>query len=105
MHSVPTQDVLDEFAGLILPDKRLIDRVRKFVAAAAMSPSESLPDMLQDVASLEAAYRLLSNERVTPQAAATRSKISPVATSLAVTAKSASEFVRFSDVFMPGAPA
>jgi hypothetical protein len=68
MHSAPKQDVLDEFAGLILPDKRLIDRVLKFVAAAAMSPSESLPDMLQDVASLEAAYRLLSNERVTPQA-------------------------------------
>lgn len=68
MHAVPTQDVLDEFAGLILPDKRLVDRVLKFVAAAAMSPSESLPDMLQDVASLEAAYRLLSNERVTPQA-------------------------------------
>lgn len=68
MHSIAMKDVLDEFAGLILPDKRLIDRVLKFVAAAAMRPSECLPDMLQDVASLEAAYRLLSNERVTPQA-------------------------------------
>jgi hypothetical protein len=68
MQPAPKHDVLDEFAGLILPDKRLIDRVLKFVAAAIKAPAESFPDMLEDVASLEAAYRLLSNDRVTPQA-------------------------------------
>src|SRR5436190_20863129 len=64
MAPVPKQDVLGEFAGLILPDKRLVDRVLKFVAAAVKGPSESLPDMLEDVAGLEGAYRLLSNRRV-----------------------------------------
>lgn len=68
MDCAPKQDVLHEFAGLVLPDKRLIDRVLKFVAAAAKAPAESFPDMLEDVASLEAAYRLLSNDRVTADA-------------------------------------
>ena len=62
------QDVLDEFAGLILPDKRLVDRVLKFVAAAVKGPSESLPDMFEDVAGLEGAYRLLGNDRVSARA-------------------------------------
>lgn len=62
------QDVLGEFAGLILPDKRLIDRVLKFVAAAARAPSQSLPDMLEDVAGLEGAYRMLGNDRVSFEA-------------------------------------
>jgi Transposase DNA-binding/Transposase DDE domain len=58
-------DVLGEFSDLILPDKRLVDRVLKFVTAASMAPAESFPDMLEDVAGLEGAYRLLSNKRVT----------------------------------------
>jgi len=64
MLPAPTQEVLGEFAGLILPDKRLVERVLKFIAAAARAPSESLPDMLENVANLEAAYRLLSNDKV-----------------------------------------
>jgi hypothetical protein len=68
MDPVSQQDVLGEFAGLILPDKRLVDRVLKFVAAAAKGPSESLPDMLEDVAGLEGAYRLLGNHRVSAEA-------------------------------------
>jgi hypothetical protein len=68
MHPAPKQDVLGEFAGLILPDKRLVDRVLKFVAAAAKSPSESLPHMFEDVAGLEGAYRMLSNDRVSFEA-------------------------------------
>ena len=68
MDPASQQNVLGEFAGLILPDRRLVDRVLKFVAAAAKGPSESLPDMLEDVAGLEGAYRLLSNERVSAQA-------------------------------------
>lgn len=68
MTHTPQRNVVDEFAGLILPDKRLVDRVLKFVAAAAKGPSESLPDMLEDVAGLEGAYRLLSNPRVSAKA-------------------------------------
>jgi hypothetical protein len=62
------QDVVAEFSDLILPDKRLVDRVLQFVLAAASSPGESFPDMLEDNAGLEGGYRLLSNERVTFQA-------------------------------------
>jgi len=58
------QDVLGEFDALILPDKRLVERVRSCVAAAWKAPSTSFPKMLEDVASLEGAYRLLNNERV-----------------------------------------
>src|ERR1700742_14486 len=68
MATAPKQDVLGEFSDLILPDKRLVDRVLKFVAAASMAPAESFPDMLEDVASLEAAYRFLNNKRVTFEA-------------------------------------
>ena len=59
------QDVLAEFSGLILPDQRLVERVLKFMAAAGKSPSESFPDMLENNAGLEAAYRLFRNKRVT----------------------------------------
>lgn len=59
------QDVVGEFEELLLPDKRLTERVRRFVSAAWRSPSESFPKMLEDVAQLEGAYRLLNNPRVT----------------------------------------
>jgi hypothetical protein len=62
------QDVLGEFDELVLPDERLVKRVRTFVEAAWKSPSVSLPKMLEDVAALEGAYRLLSNDRVAPEA-------------------------------------
>lgn len=68
MAPAPKHDVVGEFAGLILPDKRLVDRVLQFVAAAAVGPSESLPDMFEDVAGLEGAYRLLNNDRVSLEA-------------------------------------
>jgi len=58
------QDVAAEFENLVLPDQRLVKRVRKFVERAWSSPSESLPQMLQDAAQLEGAYRLLNNDRV-----------------------------------------
>jgi Transposase DNA-binding/Transposase DDE domain len=64
VHTTPEQDICGEFSGLILPDKRLIDRVLKFVTVASMAPAESFPDMLEDNASLEGAYRLLNNARV-----------------------------------------
>lgn len=68
MDSALALNVPDEFAGLILPDARLVDRVLRFASLAAMAPAESFPDMLQDVANLEGAYRLFNNERVTAQA-------------------------------------
>jgi hypothetical protein len=59
------QDVVAEFEDLLLPDKRLSERVRRFAESAWQSPAESFPRMLQDVSQLEGAYRLLNNERVT----------------------------------------
>lgn len=66
--SAAQQDVVAEFSNLILPDKRLTDRVHQFVLAAATSPGESFPDMLENNAGLEGGYRLLSNQRVTFEA-------------------------------------
>lgn len=59
------EDVVGEFEDVLLPDERLNQRVRRFVEAAWQSPAESFPRMLQDVAQLEGAYRLLNNSRVT----------------------------------------
>jgi hypothetical protein len=61
------QNVVAEFDSLVVPDKRLAQRVRGFVESAWRDPSASLPDMLQSVAQLEGAYRLLNNPRITPQ--------------------------------------
>jgi Transposase DNA-binding/Transposase DDE domain len=62
------QDAVAEFDALVVPDKRLGQRVRSFVECAWRDPSASLPDMLQSVAQLEGAYRLLNNRRVTSRA-------------------------------------
>lgn len=69
MASGPKQDVSEEFASLVLPDQRLVQRIQGLVQAVAASPSSSLPMLLEDVAGgLLGAYRVLNNERVTPQA-------------------------------------
>jgi Transposase DNA-binding/Transposase DDE domain len=60
--------VLEEYSELVLPDRRLTERVKTFVSSAWTSPAASLPKMLQDSARLEGAYRLLSNERVSFEA-------------------------------------
>jgi len=62
------QSAVDEFSELVLPDRRLTERVRSFVASAWEAPATSLPKMLQDAAGLEGGYRLLNNERVTFEA-------------------------------------
>ena len=62
------QDAVAEFDSLLVPDKRLADRVRNFVECAWRDPSASLPDMLQNAAQLEGGYRLLNNPRVVSQA-------------------------------------
>lgn len=59
------EDVIGEFEGVLLPDERLSQRVRRFVEMAWQSPAESLPRMLQDVSQVEGAYRLVNNARVT----------------------------------------
>jgi Transposase DNA-binding/Transposase DDE domain len=62
------QDAVGEFDTLVVPDIRLVKRVRSFVDSAWRDPAASLPAMLQDAAQLEGGYRLLSNKRVTMQA-------------------------------------
>lgn len=62
------ESVVEEFSDLVLPDRRLTERVRSFVASAWESPAASLPKMLQDAAGLEGGYRLLSNPKVTFEA-------------------------------------
>lgn len=59
------ESVAAEFDDLLLPDERLSKRVKSFIQRAWSSPSLSLPQMLQDSAQLEGAYRLLNNRRVT----------------------------------------
>jgi hypothetical protein len=58
------ESVLDEYSELVLPDRRLTERVKSFVSSAWNSPAASLPKMLEDSARLEGAYRLLNNGRV-----------------------------------------
>lgn len=62
------ESVVEEFSELVLPDRRLAERVRSFVASAWESPAASLPKMLKDAAGLEGGYRLLSNPKVTFEA-------------------------------------
>lgn len=59
------EDVVGEFKDLLLPDQRLVHRVRRFVESAWRSPGETFPEMLQEVSQLEGAYRLVNNDRVT----------------------------------------
>ncbi len=84
------QDVVGEFDELMLPDKRLSHRVRRIVEAAWQAPSATFPEMLEDTAALEGAYRLLSNERVrfdtlrAPHVARTVARASQAATIVVV---------------------
>jgi hypothetical protein len=55
---------VDEFAGLELGDRRLETRTAKVVACLAKAPEKSLPQAMADDAELQAAYRLMSNRRV-----------------------------------------
>lgn len=57
-------DLAAEFEALVLSDKRLTARYRELVETASSNPSASFPQMLQDAADLEGAYRLFSNRNV-----------------------------------------
>ena len=57
-----------EVVGAELGDARLSQRLEQLVESLARKPSESFPDAMGSEAALEATYRFLGNERVTPQA-------------------------------------
>lgn len=62
------QPISNEFAGADFNDERLSKRLLKLVNALASEPSRSFPDAALDDAALEATYRFLGNERVSPEA-------------------------------------
>src|SRR6188472_443892 len=57
-----------EFEGAQLGDARLVERLGKIAEALAKRPDESFPSAMGSEASLEATYRFLGNERVSPEA-------------------------------------
>ncbi len=59
--------ISQEFCTVDLGDKRLNRRLLRLADAMAAAPTESLPKACRTGAALEAAYRLLSNPRVTPE--------------------------------------
>src|SRR6187399_2547341 len=58
----------NEFKGAVLGDKRLERRLLKIAEAMDRAPEESFVEQAPDVASLEATYRFLANERIRPEA-------------------------------------
>jgi hypothetical protein len=61
------EDLGGEFSDILLPDQRLVQRLRRVFDRVLKDPSKSFPLLLPDDAELEAAYRLLNNSRVTPE--------------------------------------
>src|SRR5690348_4524185 len=62
----PTETwIAQELAGCEFRDARLNQRFRKFFEQLSDGPGESIPLVCQDWANTKAAYRFLSNRRVT----------------------------------------
>src|SRR5581483_906914 len=57
-----------EVGGAELGDTRRTERLEQIAEALARKPSESLPQAMGDEAALEAVYRFLGNEGVSPVA-------------------------------------
>lgn len=57
-----------EYEAAELGDKRRADRLKEIAEAVAKSPDASFPTLFPDTADLEATYRFLRNEHVTPEA-------------------------------------
>ena len=57
-----------EFSGANLGDLRLSKRLVKIAESVGRSPAAGLPQVMDDAAALEATYRFLGNESVTPEA-------------------------------------
>jgi len=66
--SVPSKVVEAEFAAANFKDRRLTRRLRELASTLSDRPSASFPEAMGSDAALEATYRFLSNERVTPTA-------------------------------------
>lgn len=64
-------DIIREYGGAPLGDARLEKRLVKLAPLLAEKPSASLPGALGEGAELEACYRLLNNDKATPQLMAT----------------------------------
>ena len=54
----------EELTGCDLPDKRLSKRLRKLLAQVGGAMGQSIPFACQDWSNAKAAYRFLSNDRV-----------------------------------------
>ena len=63
----PTRSAADEFVGVNFGDLRLDERLKRLVPALAARPSDSFPEATGSVSALEATYRFLGNEKVTPE--------------------------------------
>ena len=59
--------VAEELSSAALPDARLRSRLGRIADAIAEAPAASFPKAAGDVAALEATYRFLNNDRVTPE--------------------------------------
>lgn len=60
-------DVSNEFVGAQLGDARLDRRAVRLAQVLAAAPDESFPTLTADDSELEALYRFVNNERVTPE--------------------------------------
>jgi hypothetical protein len=61
------REIRGEFRGAEFKDYRLTKRLAQLAEAIAESPEKSFPKVFGDGAELEAVYRFLSNEKVTPE--------------------------------------
>lgn len=62
-----TKSLLDEYEGADFGDARLSKRLRKLVPQLSGHPGFSFPDATDGASELEATYRFLNNESVTPE--------------------------------------
>lgn len=67
MRQSQAQNIVGEFEGISLGDKRLDRRLLAIARAMEGAPGNSLVEQAGDVASLEAMYRFFSNKRVRPE--------------------------------------
>src|SRR5712692_2793935 len=83
-------DLSDELSTAVFGDQRLSRRFGRIIAAAANAPEKSFPQIARSDAELEATYRFLGNDEVTPDrilephCRATCARITRVAAALVV---------------------
>ncbi len=67
MNEQDIRSLTEEFSKSDFGDKRLNSRLVKLSDALLARPSDSFPEATGTVAALEATYRFLGNEKVTPE--------------------------------------